>query len=132
MTTFATLFSGGELVGVGMRNAGLVHRWGIELDDAIANVARLNGFNVLTADILDIDPAGLEPVDALHASPPCTRASNANQGAELNDDGTKEAALKAGIDIDEIKEYAKQVKNWSSFQDTLQLWIEENQAESAQ
>lgn len=43
-----------------------------------------------------------------------------------------EAALKAGIDIDEIKEYAKQVKNWSSFQDTLQLWIEESQAESAQ
>lgn len=93
MTTFATLFSGGELAGVGMRNAGLVHRWGIELDDAIATVARLNGFNIITADILDIDPAALEPVDALHASPPCTRASNANQSAELNDDGTKEAAL---------------------------------------
>lgn len=93
MTTFATLFSGGELAGVGMRNAGLVHRWGIELDDAIATVARLNGFNVITADILDVDPAGLEPVDALHASPPCTRASNANQSAELNDDGTKEAPL---------------------------------------
>lgn len=69
MTTFATLFSGGELAGVGIRAAGLVHKWGIELDDAIAGVARLNGFNVLTADILDIDPAGLEPVDALHASP---------------------------------------------------------------
>lgn len=93
MTTFATLFSGGELAAVGMRNAGLVHRWGIELDDAIAAVARMNGFNVITANILDIDPAALEPVDALHASPPCTRASNANQGAELNDDGTKEAPL---------------------------------------
>lgn len=93
MTTFATLFSGGELAGVGMRNAGLVHRWGIELDDAIAAVARMNGFNVITANILDIDPAALEPVDALHASPPCTRASNANQSAELNDDGTKEAEL---------------------------------------
>lgn len=93
MTTFATLFSGGELAGVGMRNAGLVHRWGIELDDDIANVARTNGFNVITADVLDIDPATMEPVDCLHVSPPCTRASTANQSVELNDDGTKEAPL---------------------------------------
>lgn len=93
MTTGATLFSGGELAGVGMRNAGIEHRWGIEIDDVISGVARANGFNVITADVLAVDPAQMEPVDALHASPVCTRASTANQSAELNEDGTKEAPL---------------------------------------
>ena len=82
MTTGATLFSGGELVGVGMRNAGIVHLWGIEIDDDIASVARMNGFHTITADVLDMDPATLERPDVLHASPVCTRASVANQGAD--------------------------------------------------
>lgn len=43
MTTIATLFSGGEGVGVGAKAAGLDHLWGIEYDDAIASVARANG-----------------------------------------------------------------------------------------
>lgn len=93
MTTFATLFSGGELAGVGMRAAGLRHLWGIEYDPAIAAVASANGFNIIVADVLTVDPRTLEAPDCLHASPVCTRASNANQSAELNDDGTKEAPL---------------------------------------
>jgi DNA (cytosine-5)-methyltransferase 1 len=89
----ATIFSGGELAGVGMRAAGIEHVWGIEIDDNVAGLARANGFNVITADILTVDPAQMEPVEALHMSPVCTRASRANQSAELNEDGTKEAPL---------------------------------------
>lgn len=93
MITGATLFSGGELAGVGMRNAGIEHRWGIEIRDDVAQVARNNGFNSITANILDVDPTTMEPVEVLHASPVCTRASSANQSAELNDEGTKESPL---------------------------------------
>jgi DNA (cytosine-5)-methyltransferase 1 len=93
MKTFATLFSGGELAGVGMRQAGLTHLWGIEIDDKIANVARANGFHTITADILTVDPHTLPVVDCLHASPVCTRASNANHSAERNAEGTKESLL---------------------------------------
>lgn len=91
MATIATLFSGGEGVGVGAGTAGLTHLWGIEYDDDIANVARDNGFHVITADVMSVDPATLETPDVLHASPVCKRASVANQSAELNEDGTKEA-----------------------------------------
>jgi hypothetical protein len=42
--TFATMFSGGELVGMGARAAGLLHTWGIEHDAAIASVAHANGW----------------------------------------------------------------------------------------
>src|SRR3989304_19744 len=91
MTTIATLFSGGEGAGVGARAAGLSHLWGFEFDDRIAQVARLNGFHVITADVMSLDPHTLEVPDVLHASPVCKRASGANQSAELNDDGTKEA-----------------------------------------
>lgn len=93
MTTIVTLFSGFELVGVGARQAGLSHLWGIEWDDAIASVARTNGFHTITADVLDIDPHTLEVPDVLHASPVCTRASVANQSAEVNEDGLKESPL---------------------------------------
>lgn len=91
MTTIATLLSGGECVGVGAREAGLTHLWGYEIEDDIAQVARDNGFNVTTADVMELDPATLEVPDVLHVSPVCKRASGANQSAELNEDGTKEA-----------------------------------------
>ena len=51
MKTFATMFSGGELFGIGAEQAGYKHLWGIEYDDKIASVARLNGFNVMTGDV---------------------------------------------------------------------------------
>jgi len=91
MATIATLLSGGECVGVGAREAGLTHLWGFEIENDIAQVARDNGFNVTTADVMQLDPAALEVPDVLHASPVCKRASGANQSAELNEDGTKEA-----------------------------------------
>lgn len=91
MATIATLLSGGECVGVGAREAGLTHIWGYEIENDIAQVARDNGFNVITADVMELDPTVLEVPDVLHASPVCKRASGANQSAELNEDGTKEA-----------------------------------------
>ena len=78
MITAATLFAGGEGVGIGMKAAGINHLWGIEYDDRIASVARDNGFHTIAANVLDIDPHTMEPVDVLHASPPCIGASIAN------------------------------------------------------
>lgn len=81
MRTFATMFSGGEGAGVGLRAAGLAHLWGVEYDPAIAAVAQANGFNVHVTDVRAVDYAVLPRVDWLHASPVCTRASVANSGA---------------------------------------------------
>lgn len=86
MPTFRTLLSGGELFGVGARAAGYTHIDGYEIDPKIAAVACLNGFDVHTADICDVDYANLTPADHLHASTVCTRASQANVGAVETDD----------------------------------------------
>lgn len=91
MATIGTLLSGGECVGVGARDAGLTHLWGFEIEDDIAQVARDNDFNVITANVLELDPHTLETPTVLHVSTVCKRASGANQSAELNEDGTKEA-----------------------------------------
>lgn len=100
MKTIATLFSGGEGVGVGAKMAGIAHLWGIEYDDQIAGVARMNGFNTITANVLDIDPATMERPDILHASPVCTRASVANANGEESElDLTTAQATARFIDI---------------------------------
>lgn len=98
MKTFATLFSGGELFGVGAVAAGYEHLFGIEYDDKIASVARLNGFNVYTGDVNDMLPQGTNKMhlfnpdtgasvklprpDHLHASPPCPNFSVAKTGGK--------------------------------------------------
>lgn len=93
MAKAATIFTGFDGAGIGIKAAGFELAWGLELDDAIAQVARDNGHNVITGDILQADPHNFQPVDAIHASPPCTRASVANSSAEENEDGLKEAQL---------------------------------------
>jgi DNA (cytosine-5)-methyltransferase 1 len=78
-----TLFAGFEGVGIGARAAGLELAWGIELEPEIAEVANANlGQHVMVANVLDVDPRTLEPVDVLHTSTPCQNASiaNANRG----------------------------------------------------
>lgn len=85
MDTIATLFSGGEGVGIGAQAAGLRHIYGVEVDDAVAQVARDNGFDVETADILEVDPADYETPTVLHASPPCPNFSVAKQGRRETD-----------------------------------------------
>jgi len=81
LKTFATLFSGGEGVGVGLQAAGLAHLWGVEYDAQIAAVAQMNGFDVTVADVRDVDYGAMPRADWLHASPSCTRASVANANA---------------------------------------------------
>lgn len=96
MKTVGTLFSGGELFGVGARDAGYEHLFGVEYDDKIASVARLNGFNVYTGDVNNLLPCGTNNMslfdpetggteilyrpDHLHASPPCPNFSVAKTG----------------------------------------------------
>ena len=87
MPALRTLFSGGELFGVGAQQAGYTHADGYELEPKIAAVAQLNGFDVRVADVCAVDYAALPAVDHLHASPSCKNASNANQpGADDNGD----------------------------------------------
>lgn len=74
------MFTGGGLFDVGALAAGYEPIWGIEKDDKIAAVARLNGFPVTTADVTHIlDFTKFPRPDHLHASPPCPQFSNANQ-----------------------------------------------------
>jgi DNA (cytosine-5)-methyltransferase 1 len=103
MTTGATLFTGFDGAGIGMQDAGIDLRWGIELEDKIAAVARMNGHNVITANILDVDPRTMERVDCLHASPPCTRASLANSSADVNEDGLKETQLDIDLAMQTVR-----------------------------
>jgi DNA (cytosine-5)-methyltransferase 1 len=77
-----TLFSGFEGVGIGMKAAGWQHVGGIEYDDKIASVARTNGFDVTTADVLKVCPNDFPAADWLHASPPCPNFSNAKTDGE--------------------------------------------------
>lgn len=93
--TFLSLFSGGELVGVGAKAAGYKHIGGVEIDPKIAAVAQRNGFDVTVADILDVSPDIFDRPDLLHASPVCTNASIANPKAteSENDIATAEKVV---------------------------------------
>lgn len=86
--TIATLFSGGEGVGIGARAAGYRHLWGIEFKPEVVAVAEMNGFHSIVADVRDVDPRMLEHPDVLHASPPCLDASGAN-GSRVESQGGK-------------------------------------------
>jgi len=57
----------------------------IEIDPAIAEVNRVNGGDVITADILDIDPANYIGYMIVHVSPPCPNFSLAKQWAAETD-----------------------------------------------
>ena len=85
---FASLFTGGDGVGIAAHQAmGFELAWGIELVDWIADTANRNlGNHVITANVLDCDPHDFEPVDFLHASPPCPNFSNAKTGGEETED----------------------------------------------
>lgn len=79
--TLGTMFTGGALFDVGATQAGFESIWGIEKIDKIADVARLNGFPVQTADVINVDFSKLHKPDHLHASPPCPNFSVAKTGA---------------------------------------------------
>lgn len=75
------LFSGGGGVDIALHSLG-IDVTGIEYIDEIATVARMNGLNTITADVLDVDPADYADVDILHASPPCPNFSQAKADGE--------------------------------------------------
>ena len=77
-----TKFSGGGGVDLGMIAAGWEHTYGIEYDDKIAQVARSNGLNTITADILAIKPEDYSGMDWMHDSPPCPNFSTAKANGE--------------------------------------------------
>lgn len=78
MTTFADIFTGGGGAALGARAAGLELAWGIEHDHEISEVCAHNlKHHIITADVLNVDPRRMEPVDFLHASPPCPSFSKA-------------------------------------------------------
>lgn len=77
-----TKFSGGGGVDLGMIAAGWEHTYGIEYDDRIAQVARNNGLNTITADILAIKPEDYPGMDWMHDSPPCPNFSTAKANRE--------------------------------------------------
>jgi len=88
MSTIGTLFTGGNLVGVGAKLAGFASLFGVENVPEIAAVARMNGFEeTRTVDILECDPRDFPVPDLLHASPVCTRfsISNKNRGESALD-----------------------------------------------
>ena len=129
MYTIGTLFSGGEGVGCGSRAAGLRHLWGVEIDDAVAQVARDNGFGVGTADILKADPADYEPPTVLHASPPCPSFSVAKQGRRETNYDIKLAHATARF-IQELRPHFFTLENvwgyrksisWDIIRDTLNI-----------
>jgi DNA (cytosine-5)-methyltransferase 1 len=75
--TCGSLFSGGRGADVGLRAAGFVSAWTVERDPAIDAVGAANvpAGRSYVADVGDVDPRRLEPVDLLWASPPCQGAS---------------------------------------------------------
>jgi DNA-cytosine methyltransferase len=79
---FASLFSGFGLADIGAKLAGCELAWGIELDEAIAEISRQLGHRVLCQSVTETDFSKLEKPDILWVSPPCPNFSVAKQGAK--------------------------------------------------
>jgi site-specific DNA-cytosine methylase len=99
--TFASLFSGGEGAGVGARQAGYTHLWGIEYWAEAVECARVNGFDCIHGSVLTTRFRTLAAPTWLHLSPPCVTASvaNAKAGESLMDAALASACCEA---IDEL------------------------------
>jgi DNA (cytosine-5)-methyltransferase 1 len=95
MKTFASLFTGFGGADFGAIAAGLVPIWGIEKDPNVGNIGHFNlskrcppefRYQTRFQDVRETDWSNQKPVDWLHASPPCVRASTANNGKETPED----------------------------------------------
>lgn len=81
--TFGSIFTCGDGCGIGAKDAGLDLAWGLELRPDVAEVGNSNlGNHIKVGNILDTNPRDFDYVDVLHASPPCTEASNAGKRKE--------------------------------------------------
>ncbi len=122
-----TKFSGGGGVDLGMIAAGWEHLYGIEYDDRIAQVARNNGLNTITADILKIKPSDYPSMDWMHDSPPCPNFSIAKAGGiETDNDIALAQAICDWIVYHRPKFYTlenvygyRKSKSWAMIADTL-------------
>lgn len=123
----ASKFSGGGGVDIGMEAAGWKHLYGIEYDNKIAQVARSNGLNTITADILKIKPDDYLGMDWMHDSPPCPNFSTAKANAEETENDI--ALAQAVCDwivynrprfytLENVYGYRKS-KSWAMIADTL-------------
>lgn len=74
-------FSGFGGVDIAMHSYG-IETLGVEYDEKIADVAIMNGHNVIKSDILDLSPGDYSGFDLAHFSPPCPNFSVAKQDAE--------------------------------------------------
>jgi len=80
MYTAADIFSGCGGFSLGMQAAGFDLRWAIERDQhAAASYRKLVGDHMSCVDVTQVDPHDFEPVDYLHASPPCQGFSSAGK-----------------------------------------------------
>lgn len=86
-----TLFCGIGGADIGLQQAGFDIAWAIERDPVAANIYSQN-FNhaPIIADVCQVDPNDLSPIDLLWASPPCQQYSQArdkklpaHEGADL-------------------------------------------------
>ncbi len=83
MKTLGVLCGGFGGVEIGAMQAGIKPIWSIEIDPSIAEVAQSNlHHKIIVADILDVDPHAIEPVDMLHTSPDCPNFSIAKAGGK--------------------------------------------------
>jgi DNA (cytosine-5)-methyltransferase 1 len=91
MTKFTSTvcFAGAGLMDCGIESAGGKVTQAIEYGSTIASIYAANFPNVRlhVKPIEAVDPLDLEPTDHIHGSPPCTRASTANnKGRETDED----------------------------------------------
>lgn len=99
LRTFASIFTGGELAGIGAGQAGLTPIWGVEHDPDIAAVAEQNvNSKVIVSRAQDVDYSRLESPFWLHGSPQCINASQAKQGAgETEEDKSQARAYASAL-----------------------------------
>jgi DNA (cytosine-5)-methyltransferase 1 len=98
IATFATLFAGGGLADIGMRQAGLGPLWAVEYDAAIADVYRANhGDHVIVDDVRRVTFDALPAPDLLWLSPPCPSFSvaKADGGETVTDLEIADACARA-------------------------------------
>lgn len=82
MPTFIDLFAGCGGFSEGLKQAGLEHVVGVEMDETFARSYALNHEHVIVADVRDVTPSDIESrlagrsLDVLAASPPCQSFSS--------------------------------------------------------
>ena len=92
--TAATLFTGGGLYDIGLKQAGIDVLWGVEYDTRLKLLNELNHKSrIIYDDVSHVVYENLPKVDLLHASPSCLNYSLASMGANKEVDTDIKAAI---------------------------------------